>query len=66
MTSAQDMRTPLPPQLVVCGTDTDVGKTVVCALFVQGLGAHYWKPVQSGIEHGGDSGWIQALLGLPA
>lgn len=66
MTSAQDMRTPLPPQLVVCGTDTDVGKTVVSALFVQGLGAHYWKPVQSGIEHGGDSGWIQALLGLPA
>ena len=66
MTSGQDMRTPLPPQLVVCGTDTDVGKTVVSALLVQGLGAHYWKPVQSGIENGGDSGWIQALLGLPA
>jgi dethiobiotin synthetase len=72
MTSAQDMKTgeeiktSLPPQLVVCGTDTDVGKTVVSALLVQGLGAHYWKPVQSGIEHGGDSGWIQALLGLPA
>jgi dethiobiotin synthetase len=72
MTSAQDMKTgeeiktSLPPQLVVCGTDTDVGKTVVSALLVQGLGAHYWKPVQSGIEHGGDSGWIQALLDLPA
>jgi dethiobiotin synthetase len=55
-----------PPQLIVCGTDTDVGKTVVSALLVQGLSAHYWKPVQSGSEHGGDSGWIQSLLGLPA
>ncbi len=72
MTSGHDMKTgtdtreALPPKLVVCGTDTDVGKTVVSALLVQGLGAHYWKPVQSGIEHGGDSGWIQTLLGLPA
>jgi dethiobiotin synthetase len=54
------------PELVICGTDTDVGKTVVSALVVQGLGAHYWKPVQSGIEGGGDSGRLQALLQLPA
>jgi dethiobiotin synthetase len=54
------------PQLVICGTDTDVGKTVVSALVVQGLGAHYWKPVQSGLEGGGDSGRLQALLQLPA
>ena len=53
-------------QLVICGTDTDVGKTVVSALMVQGLGAHYWKPVQSGLEGGGDSGRLQALLQLPA
>ena len=52
-------------QLVICGTDTDVGKTVVSALVVQGLGAHYWKPVQSGLEGGGDSGRLQALLQLP-
>jgi len=52
--------------LVICGTDTDVGKTVVSALVVQGLGAHYWKPVQSGLEGGGDSGRLQALLQLPA
>ncbi len=58
------MSTPL--QLVVCGTDTDVGKTVVSALLVQGLGAHYWKPVQSGLEDGGDSGRVQRLLDLPA
>ena len=53
-------------QLVVCGTDTDVGKTVVSALLVQGLGAHYWKPVQSGLEDGSDSQRVGELLGLPA
>ncbi|MFN9637701.1 MAG: dethiobiotin synthase [Synechococcaceae cyanobacterium] len=51
-------------RLVICGTDTDVGKTVVSALLVQGLGAHYWKPVQSGLEGGGDSGRVRALLQL--
>ena len=53
------------PRLVICGTDTDVGKTVVSALVVQGLGARYWKPVQSGLEGGGDSDRLQALLQLP-
>ncbi len=55
-----------PMRLIVCGTDTDVGKTVVSALVVQGLGARYWKPVQSGLEDGGDSGQLQQLLQLPA
>lgn len=53
-------------RLVVCGTDTDVGKTVVSALLVQGLGACYWKPVQSGIEPGGgDAATLERLLALP-
>ncbi|WP_216913120.1 MULTISPECIES: dethiobiotin synthase [unclassified Synechococcus] len=52
-------------RLVVCGTDTDVGKTVVSALLVQGLGATYWKPVQSGTDGGGDTGRVQQLLRLP-
>jgi dethiobiotin synthetase len=52
-------------RLVICGTDTDVGKTVVSALMVQGLGATYWKPVQSGTDGGGDTGRVQALLDLP-
>jgi dethiobiotin synthetase len=51
--------------VVIFGTDTDVGKTVVSALVVQGLGAHYWKPVQSGLEGGGDSGRVRQLLDLP-
>jgi len=53
------------PRLVIVGTDTDVGKTVVSALVVQGLAAHYWKPVQSGLEEGGDSGRVRRLLNLP-
>ncbi|MDP7995275.1 MAG: dethiobiotin synthase [Synechococcus sp. SP2 MAG] len=58
------MNTP-PLRLVICGTDTDVGKTVVSALFVQGLEATYWKPVQSGTEGGGDRQRVIDLLELP-
>ena len=36
------------------------------ALLVEGLGARYWKPVQSGVEGGGDTGRLAALLDLPA
>jgi dethiobiotin synthetase len=52
-------------RLVIAGTDTDVGKTIVSALVVQGLGASYWKPVQSGLADGGDSARVRELLGLP-
>ena len=52
-------------RLVVCGTDTDVGKTVVSAWLVQGLQATYWKPVQSGLEGGGDRERVRQLLDLP-
>ncbi|MEB3319184.1 MAG: dethiobiotin synthase [Cyanobacteriota bacterium] len=51
-------------RLVIAGTDTDVGKTVVSALVVQGLGARYWKPVQSGLAEGSDSERVRQLLGL--
>ena len=53
-------------KLVIAGTDTDVGKTVVSALVVQGLGAKYWKPVQSGLAEGSDSARVRELLHLPA
>ena len=56
---------PTAQRLVVCGTDTDVGKTVVSAWLVQGLQASYWKPVQSGLEDGGDRSRVQRLLALP-
>ena len=53
-------------RLVVCGTDTDVGKTIVSAWLVQGLKATYWKPVQSGLEGGGDRERVRLLLNLPS
>jgi dethiobiotin synthetase len=52
-------------RLVIAGTDTDVGKTIVSALVVQGLGARYWKPVQSGLAEGSDSERVRSLLALP-
>jgi len=55
----------LPRRLVVCGTDTNVGKTLVSAVLVQGLQASYWKPVQCGeLASGGDSGQVQALTSV--
>ena len=42
----------------IVGTDTDVGKTVASALIVHALrrrgSVRYWKPVQTGVETGGD------------
>ena len=52
--------------LIICGTDTDVGKTIVSALIVQGLKAKYWKPIQSGLEEGGDTGRLSKILNLPS
>lgn len=60
---------PLPPALFVTGTDTDVGKSIVSALLTLGLGASYWKPVQSGPGPdgtAGDSAYIQSITQLPA
>ncbi len=54
----------LPIRLIVCGTDTDVGKTIVSSLLVQGLKAIYWKPIQSGLDEGGDTGRVSKLLNL--
>lgn len=57
---------PLPSQLFVSGTDTDIGKTVVSGVLVAGLKARYWKPVQTGLREGTDSDWIRARTGIPA
>ncbi|MDP3674290.1 MAG: dethiobiotin synthase [Novosphingobium sp.] len=52
------------PRIVVTGTDTDVGKTVFAAALAGALDAHYWKPVQAGLDGGSDSGRMAALSGL--
>lgn len=51
--------------LVVTGTDTDVGKTVFAAALAGALHAYYWKPVQAGLEGGGDRETVARLSGLP-
>jgi dethiobiotin synthetase len=52
--------------LVVTGTDTGIGKTVFAAGLAGALGAHYWKPIQAGIDPEGDKETVAALSGLPA
>jgi len=51
-------------RIVICGTDTDVGKTIVSSFFVQGLKGIYWKPIQSGTEEGTDTKTVCNLLNL--
>ncbi len=49
----------------VTGTDTGVGKTVVCAVLARAWGADYWKPVQTGLdEDAGDTPTVAALADL--
>ena len=48
--------------LVVTGTDTGIGKTVVAAGLVAALGARYWKPVQAGLEEETDSQCVARLV----
>lgn len=55
----------MPQNLIVTGTDTDVGKTVFAAALAGALGATYWKPIQCGLAEGGDSIRVRALSGLP-
>ena len=54
-----------PNRLIVAGTDTNVGKTIVSSLLVAKLNAHYWKPIQCGeLDTGGDSATIKKLTGI--
>jgi dethiobiotin synthetase len=49
---------------IVTGTDTDIGKTIFCAGLVGELDGYYWKPVQAGLEDGGDAMTVSQLSGL--
>ena len=51
-------------RIIICGTDTDVGKTIVSSFFVQGLKGIYWKPIQSGTEKSTDTETVCKLLNL--
>ncbi len=52
-------------RIVVTGTDTDIGKTVFAAALTAALGAHYWKPVQAGLDDGTDAARIVRLAAIP-
>ena len=49
----------------VTGTDTDVGKTVVCSWLMLALDGEYWKPVQAGLDGETDEAMVRRLTGLP-
>lgn len=48
--------------LFVTGIGTDVGKTVASALLVEALRADYWKPIQAGLDGGGDAQRVRQLV----
>jgi len=48
-------------KFIICGTDTDIGKTLISSFFVKGLNSFYWKPIQSGIESQTDSETVEKL-----
>lgn len=52
--------------IIITGTDTDMGKTVFAAALADAIEGAYWKPVQAGLDQGGDSASVAALSGLPA
>ena len=51
-------------QFIICGTDTDIGKTLISSFFVRGLNSFYWKPIQSGIESETDSQSIKRIANI--
>jgi dethiobiotin synthetase len=54
------------PGLIVTGTDTDVGKTVLAAALVNALDGYYWKPVQAGLAGETDAEVVRRLAGVAA
>ncbi|MCH9632067.1 MAG: ATP-dependent dethiobiotin synthetase BioD [Chlamydiae bacterium] len=51
--------------IVVAGTGTDVGKTVVSAILLQMFEADYWKPVSCGSNEDRDSFKVKQLVNIP-
>lgn len=48
--------------LFITGIGTDVGKTVISAIFVEAIKADYWKPIQSGDLDNSDTMKVQRLV----
>jgi len=52
--------------MIITGTDTDVGKTIVAAMLTLGLEAKYLKPIQCGTQPESDVETVRRLTGLGA
>ena len=50
-----------PNQFIIAGIGTEIGKTLISAIFRQGLQADYWKPVQSGNPEEADALFINHM-----
>ena len=48
-------------RLVVSGTDTGIGKTVLAGAIAMATGSAYWKPIQAGLDDETDSERVAAL-----
>jgi dethiobiotin synthetase len=48
--------------LFITGIGTDIGKTIVAAIFVESLKADYWKPIQSGDLDNSDTIKVKKLV----
>src|SRR5690606_5262062 len=49
-------------KLFITGIGTDVGKTIVSAIFTEALQADYWKPIQSGDLHNSDTDKVKKMV----
>lgn len=53
-------------QVVIAGTDTDIGKTVFAAGLTAALDGCYWKPIQAGLDGETDTQCVLHLAQLDA
>jgi len=52
--------------MIITGTDTDIGKTIVSAMLTLALGRRYFKPIQCGTDPETDEKTVKRLTGLGA
>jgi len=48
-------------KIFITGTDTNVGKTLICGWIALHTGMDYWKPIQTGLIEGSDSDTVKRL-----
>ena len=56
------LRRPSRCGVLIAGTGTGIGKTVVSAILARAWNADYWKPAQTGLaEEAGDTAWVETM-----